>query len=201
MGIDSLEAAFPIYLILSSDIEMLDDVMQEQDISPVPWITKPAREVTSPRIEHMSPSRTAGSIQGSGEASPRTPPFVAPSRTTNLFDRSSGTTPFYEDHLSPPRWQIDSGIGTPEQTSQYRDLLDHIIARANGSRRENEVSVWDLSEMRRAIPTTGQDGQVFDRDTTFRERNRDKMAQDRKFGAAGELFVGIIKVWKHAAFN
>ena len=96
LGIASSAAAFPISLILSSDIAILDDVPQEQDISPVPWITKPAREVASPHIEQRGTSGTAGSIPSSGDGFPRTPSFVTPS------SENSGTATLYDDNLSPP---------------------------------------------------------------------------------------------------
>ena len=164
LGISSEGGAFPISLILNSDIEMLDDVMQEQDISPVPWVTKPPREDASPRTEHGGTPRTTGSI----------------------------------GNQSPPRWRTASGIGTPATTNRYRDLLGHIITRVNGSSHEDEGGVWNLSEIRDALPGNGEHDKIFDRDATFGERDRDQMAHDRKIGAAGELYVGVIKVWKHA---
>jgi hypothetical protein len=198
LGISSPAADFPISLILSNDIEVLDDLMQESDISPVPWITKPLRDVASPQIEYRSTSGAAGSTPSSGEVSPRVPLFVTPSGTTNLFGQSSGTATLYNDSLSHPRWRIDSGIGTPAATNQYRDLLNHIIARVNGSNCEDEVGVWNLSEMGDALPRSGEAGQIFDRDATFGVRDSDQMAHDRKIGSAGELYVGVIKVRKQA---
>jgi hypothetical protein len=167
LGISSEGAAFPISLILSNDIEMLDDVMQEQDISPVPWITKPPREGASPGTEHRGTPGTPGSI----------------------------------GNLSPPRWRTARAIGTPATTSRYRDLLGHIIARVNGPSHEDEVGVWNLSEIRDALPGNGEHGKNFDRDETFGERDRHQMAHDQKIGAAGELYVGVIKVWKQTVTN
>jgi hypothetical protein len=66
----------------------------------------------------------------------------------------------------------------------------------NGSNRESEVRVWIPSKMRDALPRTGGDGQVFDRDATVGERNRDQMAHDRKIGAAGEPLQEVIKAWR-----
>ena len=167
LGIRSEGAAFPISLILSNDIEILDDVMQEQDISPVPWITKPPREGASPRTEHRGTPGTPSSI----------------------------------GNLGSPRWRAASGIGTPATTSRYRDLLQHIITHVNGSSHENEAGVWNLLEIRDALPGNGEHGKTFDRDATFGERDRDQMAHDRKIGAAGELYVGVIKVWKQRVTN
>jgi hypothetical protein len=165
LGISSLEAAFPISLILSSDIETLDDVLQEQDISSVPWITKPPREDASPRIEQRGILGTPGSSTG---------------------------------NLSPPTWRIANSTRAPATTTRYRDLLGQIISRVNGSNHEDENGVWNLSEIQDALPGNGEHGQIFDRDGTFGERDRDQMAHDRKIGAAGELYVGIIKLWKAA---
>ena len=167
LGINSEGGAFPISLILSNDIDMLDDVMQEQDISPVPWITKPPREGASPRTEHRGTPGTLGSI----------------------------------GNLSPPRWQTASGIGTPATTSRYRDLLGHIITHVNGPNHEDEVGVWNLSEIRDALPGNGERVKTFDRDATFGDRDRHQMAHDQKIGAAGELYVGVIKVWKQTVTN
>jgi hypothetical protein len=146
---------------------MLDDVMQEQDISPVPWITKPPREGASPRTE----------------------------------DRGTPGTPGPIGNLSPPRWRTASGIGTPVTTSRYRDLLEHIITHVNGPNHGGEAGVWNLSEIRDALPGNGEHGKDFDRDATFGEREGDQMAHDRKIGAAGELYVGVIKVWKQRVTN
>jgi hypothetical protein len=167
LGISSEGGAFPISLILSNDIQILDDVMQEQDISPVPWIAKPPREGTSPRTEH----------RGTPEA---------PSSIGNLV---------------PPRWRTASGIGTLATASRYRDLLQHIITHVNGSNREDGFGVWSLLQIRDALPGNGEHGKTFDRDATFGERDRDQMVHDRKIGAAGELYVGVIKVWKQRVTN
>ena len=162
LGIGYEGGTFPISLILSNDIEVLDDVMQEQDISPVPWITKPPRERASSRTEYGGTPGTLGSI----------------------------------GNLSPPRWRTDSGIGTSATTNRYRDLLGHIITRVNAPNHKDEVGVWNLSELRDALPGNGEPGKSFDRDATFGERDGHQMAHDRKIGAAGELYVGVIKVWK-----
>jgi hypothetical protein len=167
LGISSEGGAFPISLILSNDVETLDDVMQEQDISPVPWITKPPREGASPRTEHRGTPGTPSSI----------------------------------GNLSPPRWQTANSIGTPATTGRYRDLLGHIITHVNESNHEDEVGVWNLSELQDALPGNGGHDKNFDRDATFGERDRDHMAHDRKIGAAGELYVSVIKVWKQAVAN
>jgi hypothetical protein len=160
LGISSEGGAFPISLILSNDVETLDDVMQEQDISPVPWIAKPPRERDPPRTEHSGTPGTPSSI----------------------------------GNLSPPRWRTAGGIGTPATTSRYRDLLEHIITHVNGSNHEGEVGVWNLLEIRDALPGNSEHGKTFDRDATFGERDKHQMAHDRKIGAAGELYVGVIKV-------
>jgi hypothetical protein len=167
LGISCEGGAFPISLILGNDIETLDEVMQEQDISPVPWITKPPREGASPRTEYRGTSGTLGSIS----------------------------------NLSPPRWPTASGIGTSATTNRYRDLLGNIITRVKGSNHEDEVGVWNLSDIRDALPGNGEHGENFDRDATFGERDRYQMAHDRKIGAAGELYVGVIKVWKQVVTN
>jgi hypothetical protein len=167
LGISSEGGAFPISLMLSNDVETLDEVMQEQDISPVPWITKPPREEASPRTDHRDTPGTPGSIS----------------------------------NLSPPRWRTASSIGTPATTSRYRDLLEHIITHVSGSSHEDEVGVWNLSEIRDALPGNGEHGMAFDRDATFGERDRHQMAHDQKIGAAGELYVGVIKVWKQTVTN
>jgi hypothetical protein len=167
LGISSEGGAFPISLILSNNVETLDDVMQEQDISPVPWITKPLREGASPRTEYSSTPGT-------------------PSSTGNL---------------SPPRWQTTSGIGTPATTSRYKDLLEHIITHVNRPNHEDEAGMWNLSEIRDSLPRSGEHGKNFDRDATFGERDGHQMAHDRKIGAAGELYVGVTKVWKQTVTN
>jgi hypothetical protein len=159
LGISCEGGAFPISLILSNDIEMLDDVMQEQDISPVPWITEPSREGASPGTEYGGTPGTPGSI----------------------------------GNLSPPGWRTASGIGASATTNRYRDLLGHIITRVNGPNHEDEVGVWNLSDIRDALPGNGEHGKSFDRDATFGERDRNHMAHDQKIGAAGELYVGVIK--------
>ena len=168
LGISSEGGAFPISLILSSDIETLDDVLQEQDISPVPWITKPPREDASPRIEQGGILGTPGSSTG---------------------------------NLSPPTWRIANSTRAPATTTRYRDLLGQIISRVNGSNHEDENGVWNLSEIRDALPGNGEHGKNFDRDATFGERDRHQIAHDRKIGAAGELYVSVIKVWKQAVTN
>ena len=159
LGISCEGGTFPISLILSNDIEVLDDVMHEQDISPVPWITKPPREGASPRTEYGGTPGTPGSI----------------------------------GNLSPPRWRTDSDIGTSATTNRYRDLLGHIITRVNGSNNEDELGVWNLSDIRDALPGNSEHGKNFDRDETFGERDRHQMAHDQKIGAAGELYVGVIE--------
>ena len=167
LGISSEGGAFPISLILSNKIETLDALMQEQDISPVPWITKPPREEASSRPEHGSTSGTPGSV---GDP-------------------------------SPPRWRTANGIGTPATTNRYSDLLEHIITRVNRPNHEDRVGLWNLSEIRESLPENGEHGKNFDRDATFGERDRDQMAHDQKIGAAGELYVCTIRMWKKTSTN
>lgn len=180
LGIKSRASTFPIFLILSSNLEMVDDLMREQDISPVPWITKPPIEIACPQNEQSSSSSDTISTPNSKVKSPRAFSLLTPSRTTSLGKGLSATRLSNYD-LSPPGWHIDSGIGTPEPKNLYRDLLDQIIAQVNRPIREGEDGTLNLSNLGDALELSRETPQIFDRAATF---------SDRKIGAAGELYVG-----------
>lgn len=165
LGISSLGADHPISLILGNDVDALDDIMQEQDISQASWITKPLREDAPSRSEQ-------GDILGTPSSS--------------------------IGNLTPSTWQAAHSMRTsaPATTERYRDLLAHVITRATESNHADDDTAWNLSEIRAALPANGEHSQIFDRNETFGERDRDQMAHDRKIGAAGEAYVGVINVWK-----
>jgi hypothetical protein len=180
LGIQSRASTFPISLILGSNLQMVDDLMREQDISPVPWITKPPIEITCPQNEQSNSSSGMISTLSSRVKSTRAFSLLTPSRTTSSSKRLSATSINNYD-LSPPGWHIDSGIGTPEPKNLYRDLLDQIIAQVNGPIHEDGDGASNLSNLGDALEPSGETPQIFDRATTF---------SDRKIGAAGELYVG-----------
>ena len=101
LGIKSHASTFPIFLVLSSNLEMVDDLMREQDISPTPWITKPPIEIACPQNEQSSSSSDIISAPNSRVESPRAFSLLTHSRTTSSSKRLSATR-LNNYNLSPP---------------------------------------------------------------------------------------------------
>jgi hypothetical protein len=171
-------AVYDVSSILSCGIDDLNDILVEHDITDVSWITRPdldVRELRSDEKSMIMEDRTERDVTNAS-------PSVARSERETSTSSASASS---RSRATPvPVTTIDdrttrgSDVVTLEtqttlaQQSQYRELLDRLISIANRS----------ISDVIR----------TFDNRLTFGDRGKDDLTYNRRIGAAGEAFVGIL---------
>jgi hypothetical protein len=169
-------ATFDISSIVGCSLLDLENVLVEQDVSPVEWIERPVVIIPDVTIEET----------------PRTPPStVADSETATLLNiRSGPITP----EATPTRSRRAVSTIEPEHIvetalpEQYPRLIEQVVESAQraGYRYLNaEADIDDAEAVRGQYPQ-------FDHFATFGTRTGNAFAHDRRIGAAGEAYVYIV---------
>lgn len=169
-------AIFDVSCIVSASLRDLDDVLEEQDIAEVEWISKPAYEIQEEILEEpeevVRPG-TDSALVDVREVRPLPVPFdiITP-------DSSPSRQRYTRSDASPP------AIAPNVRLLEFSELVEQIVrvARRVGHRYRNPQD-----------PATqaGDDSQLlryFDHLTTFGSRETDS-SHNRKIGAVGEGYV------------
>jgi hypothetical protein len=170
-------AVYDVSSILSCGIDELDDILVERDITDVSWITRSDLDVRGLRADERS------MIMEDCAESDVTNPVPSVTRSERGASTSSASASSRSRATPVPVTTIDdratrgSDVLTLEnqttlaQQSQYRELLDRLIAFAHGT-------ICDVTR-------------TFDNRLTFEGQGTDDSIYNRRIGAAGEAFVGI----------
>jgi hypothetical protein len=207
-----------IAAIFASSDEVVDLVLEEAGIVPVPYLDQyeeeleqlpPANVLPSLGIDQQHNGESETALVGSGTQSGiATPGSSTPSVRRNSFstaatsthqarNHSSVTTPPIQLLSSPSRLNPEPMLPdnarrsfTPGSSQvEYRRLLDNIITAARNKRGAFPCQgVFNLGELLDALPVEAT-REVNNYDLPFGVRNENQLAHDMKVGAAGELYV------------
>ena len=164
------EAALTVSVLLRCKTQELDALMQDCDISPVPWIRKPVIAHSSV-LEQLSIWETSHIAVNKSQLS-------IPSVTTGCdaeddAQTSSGTTSCntigtprssdaQEAGFDVPTLRAHSGNDSIKQA--YTGLLEQIIKVVNHSESLSNTEAWDMSSLWRALSDeTANEERVFDK--------------------------------------
>ncbi|KAJ8108745.1 hypothetical protein OPT61_g7958 [Boeremia exigua] len=169
------DAMFDISAIMSCEIDELDDILMERDIIDVSWIAKPTPNTNEPDTEELSAATEDPVEDVVGEIySPVAADGVAVNIRSTSASLQSSIAPrpvtANNNHLRHDSVvAADEARATYAQQTQYRQLLERLIALAHGRTDENTGN-----------PETG---------FAFGALGTDNFVYNRRIGAAGEAYV------------
>jgi hypothetical protein len=210
LAFDSTAVSIITAIFASSD-EVVDLVLEEAGIVPVPYPDQYKEEIQQSQPEDALPSpgidqqQTAESETASGMATPGVSTSSARSNNFSSTATSSRqasyqpsvTSPSIQLFSSPPRSSSGAVLQDaaphpfiPDNSRvEYRRLLDNIITAARNKRGAfPSQGVFNLDTLLNALPVEAarEDNNY---DLPFGVRNENQLAHDIKVGAAGELYV------------
>jgi hypothetical protein len=191
-----------ITVIFASSDEVIDLVLEEAGIVPVPYPDHYEEEihhspsddaVPSPGIDQQDngESENASIVSGT-QLRMATPTYSSssarsasvPSQPSQVFSSPPGRSPesVLPGNARPPFTPRSSQV-------EYRRLLDNIITAARNKRGAfPSLGAFNLDELLDALPVEAAT-EVNKYDLPFGVRNENQLAHDMKIGAAGELYV------------
>ena len=188
LGVSDGRAMLPISQLLNMQQMSCteSDILQEQDIPQISWISPPA---TFSQVRSPSPVAELLSAPATESA-----PLSARSETSGTSNPSSDqvklavATSASQEQVYRPAIPVTQ-VPTVDYTENYRRLLDSIIrkVRSHGKITDGAGDRWDLTGVRDALPETVDIYRL--KDETFGVRSQDQLAHDMRIGAAGELYV------------
>lgn len=207
-----------ITAIFASSNEVVDLVLEEAGIVPVPYPDQyeeelqqspPDNVLPSPGIDQQCNTESKTASVGSGtQSGMATPGASTPSARSTSFSITATSTyrASYQPSVpsqpirllsSPPRPSPEPVLPdnvrrpfTPGSSQvEYRRLLDNIITTARNKRGAfPSQGAFNLDELLNALPVEVA-REVNDYDLPFGVRNENQLAHDMKIGAAGELYI------------
>jgi hypothetical protein len=222
LAFDSRAVSIITAIFASSD-EVVDLVLEEAGIVPVPYPDQYEEElqqspsddiVPSPGIDQQRNPESETTSVGSGtQSGTSTPGASSPSAQSTSFSITATSTyrANYQPSVLPQSIQLLSRHSRPRpepvlpnnlrhpftpgsSQAEYRRLHDNIITTARNKRGGfPSQGAFNLDELLNALPAE-EAREVNDYDLPFGVRNENQLAHDMKVGAAGELYV-CIKPW------
>ncbi|OCL08177.1 hypothetical protein AOQ84DRAFT_407370 [Glonium stellatum] len=123
LGISSLTADFPLSLILGSELEVLDDIMEEQDIPPVHWVTIPPRKAASPSSDRPVTPNSMKMTGNSQEFSFVVPSFSISPKPTTPLRQDSGTVALLSTGSPTPKKQAEAASRAEKGSNDTKTSL------------------------------------------------------------------------------
>jgi hypothetical protein len=182
-----------IAVILGCDLDKLDDVLFEQDISSVSWIERPELGI----IAHYDASSVASTNNHDNQvSSSSTLGLSSPSETTLLGETIECSTvrtsaPYAARRETPSRDHQGNLVDTiPESflshasPTKYPRLVEQVA-------RSAQRSAHQYLGIQLDVPSPEDEHGYFDHAETFGLREGNEYMQNRRIGAAGEAYVRI----------
>lgn len=172
------EKAVPvIQSVLIMSIAALDEMLSDHGIPELPDLQQLLDIEPDDEEEYLE---TAAGNQAPEFTHARTYSMsTGPTDSTRYFARSTSASYFTQSRATTPMGEMNDHV------TEYRKLLGKVI---DASGRSSFPSQWSFQAATSSTPAG------IDVDTIFGVRSQDALAHDIKIGAAGELFVGAVRI-------
>jgi hypothetical protein len=198
LAFDSMAVSIITAIFASSD-EVIDLVLEEAGIVPVPYPDRYEEEIHHSSLDDAVPIDQQDNAESENASIvSETHLGMATPTYSSSFARSVSVTSQATQFLSSlPGRSLETVLPgnarspfTPESSQvEYRRLLDNIITAAKNKRGAfPSLGAFNLDELLDALPERAAT-EVNEYDIPFGVRNENQLAHDMKIGAAGELYV------------